>query len=71
MRTFELSLPEIAVVAGTRGMLGAGIGLIVSNFLQPGTRKAVGWTLFAIGALTTIPIATTVFGRSRGRLPAD
>ena len=66
MKTFELSLPELAFVAGTRGMTGAGIGLLLADCIKTvERRKAVGWTLLAIGALTTVPIALTVASRRR------
>ena len=71
MRRFDVSVPELAFVAATRGMAGAGIGLLASGLLNPEARKAVGWTLVAIGLLTTLPIAATVFGRARERLLAD
>ena len=63
MKTYNVSVPEIGIVAMTRGMAGAGIGLIASNYMRPETRRAVGWTLLAIGALTTIPIAMALFGK--------
>ncbi|MEO8739612.1 MAG: hypothetical protein ABI537_07915 [Casimicrobiaceae bacterium] len=53
----------MAIVAATRGMAGAGAGLLVSEFLRPETRRTLGWTLLAIGALSTIPIAMTLFAR--------
>lgn len=65
MITTELRLPELGLVAGTRGMLGAGIGLLLADKLTNRRRKGVGWTLVAIGALTTIPLAMIVFGRRR------
>lgn len=61
MKTMEVSVPQLAFVAATRGMAGAGVGLLLSNLLSPPERKALGWTLLAIGALTTIPIAARVF----------
>ena len=70
MKAFELSFPEFAFIAATRGMAGAGIGLLVSNHLDVETRKAVGWTLFAIGALTTLPIALMLFARRSHAMPA-
>jgi len=63
MRRYNIALPEMAIVAATRGMAGAGVGLLVSEYLRPETRRTVGWTLLAIGALSTIPIAMTLFGR--------
>jgi hypothetical protein len=69
MRTFDVSIPELAFVAATRGMAGAGIGLLLAEHLRYDQRKTVGWTLLTIGLLTTVPIAATVFGR-RQSLPA-
>ena len=71
MRTFDVSSPELAFVAMTRGMAGAGVGLLLSGFLKPDARKAVGWTLLGIGAITTVPIAAGVISRSRPRLISD
>ncbi len=52
-----LAIPEIAIIAGTRAALGAGIALLLADRLNPDQRRAVGWTLFAVGAITTVPIA--------------
>ena len=60
-----LRLPELALLAGTRGMLGAGVGLLVADKLSEDKRKGIGWALMAIGALTTIPLAMIVFSRRR------
>jgi hypothetical protein len=65
MRNVEVALPELAFIAGTRGLAGVGIGLLLSEQLHPQTRRAVGWTLLGIGALTTLPIAASLFGRRR------
>jgi len=71
MKTFEVSLPEFAFVAVTRGVAGAGIGLLVAEcFRSAERRRAVGWTLLAIGALTTVPIAMTLVGRRDAALTA-
>ena len=58
-----VTLPELFLIAGTRGLLGAGIGLLLSNRLSEDQRRAVGWTLLGIGAITTIPLAAQVMGR--------
>ena len=63
MRHVELTLPELAIIAGTRALLGAGIALLVADRLSMEQRNAVGWTLFAIGALSTIPLALDVLGK--------
>jgi hypothetical protein len=65
VRKVDIPLHELAFIAGTRGMLGAGLGLLLSDYLRPESRKAVGWTLIALGAATTIPIAKSVFSHQR------
>jgi hypothetical protein len=65
MRNVDIPLHELAFIAGTRGMLGAGVGLLLSDYLRPESRKAVGWTLIALGAATTIPIAASLFSHQR------
>jgi len=59
-----LTIPEIALIAGTRVMLGAGIGLLVSSRLNEDQRKAAGWALFLVGAATTIPLLVGVLGKT-------
>ena len=44
----ELRLPELALIAGTRGMLGAGVGLLLADRLSEDKRKGIGWTLMAV-----------------------
>ena len=63
MKKAELTLPEIALIAGTRGMLGAGVGLLLADRLNDDQRKAIGWTLFIVGAISTIPLAIEVFSK--------
>lgn len=64
MKTFDVSMPELGFVAATRGIAGAGIGLLLADcFKDAQTRRAVGWTLLGIGALTTVPIALTFVSR--------
>ena len=65
MITTELRLPELALIAATRGMLGAGLGLLLAHKLSDEKRQGVGWTLVAIGALTTLPLASIAFDRRR------
>jgi hypothetical protein len=62
MRETRITLPELALVAGTRALLGAGIGLLLADRLNDDQRRAVGWALFLIGALTTVPLAFEVLG---------
>jgi hypothetical protein len=68
MTRVKLSIPELAFVAATRAMAGVGVGLLLADCLGVQQRKRLGWTLLAIGALTTVPIAREVFLRRGGAL---
>ena len=59
-RTLKLS--DIFLIGATRGMLGAGIGLLVASRLSDEQRRAVGRVLVLVGAITTIPLARKLFG---------
>jgi hypothetical protein len=63
-----LPLRELALVVGTRGLLGGGLGLLLDDRVKPDQRRAVGWTLVAIGVVTTIPLMLMVLDR-RKRVP--
>jgi hypothetical protein len=67
MSKTELTIPELGLFAGTRGMLGAGIALLLGDRLGGEKRNAVGATLAAIGVLSTIPLAYIAFGRRKPR----
>lgn len=71
MRTLTVTAPELAAVALTRGLGGLGIGLLLSQFLTPHERRTIGWSLLALGVLSTIPLGMRIvpraFGRSFGR----
>jgi len=56
-----LTIPEIAIIAATRGALGFGAGLLLADKLQQPKRKTLGWSLFLTGLASTIPIAMHVF----------
>jgi uncharacterized membrane protein len=56
-------MPELGLLAVTRGMLGAGVALLVADKLPRETRTAVGWTLFLVGAISTVPLARDVLGK--------
>ena len=64
MRETHLTIPELALIGGTRAALGAGLGLLLADRLPRGYREAVGWTLVAVGYITTIPLALDVLGKS-------
>jgi len=66
MQTHPVTLPEMALVAMTRGMAGAGVGLLLAERVPQQARRAVGWTLLAVGAATTIPILLSFLGKRSG-----
>lgn len=65
MKQLTVSLPEAILVIGTRAMAGVGIGLLIANYLITPERKKLGWSLVAVGALSTIPLAMRLFPRFR------
>lgn len=64
MKETRISFPELGLIAGTRGLLGVGIGLLLSERLARRRRAMAGWILVGIGALSTIPLAVRAFRRS-------
>jgi EamA domain-containing membrane protein RarD len=62
MRERQLSIADIFLIGGTRVALGIGIGLLISERFNQDQRKAAGWSLLAMGAVTTIPLAINVVG---------
>jgi hypothetical protein len=60
MRAHRITLPELALIGGTRVLLGLGLGLLLSERLDSAQRRRVGVPLLAIGALSTIPLALRV-----------
>lgn len=60
MRKPDLTFPELMFAIGTRAILGAGIGLLLSLRLDTTQRKVLGLAFAVIGAVTTIPAAMAV-----------
>ena len=67
MEEHPLTIPEIMLIGGTRVALGAGLALLLTDRLNPEQRRAVGWTLFMVGAVSTVPLALNVLGKRSGR----
>lgn len=65
MKESRLTIPEVAAIAGTRIALGGGLALLLADRIERKQRKAVGWTLFLIGAVTTVPLAMMVLDKRR------
>jgi uncharacterized SAM-binding protein YcdF (DUF218 family) len=69
MRKHPVTLLELGLLNATRGILGVGIGLLLSGRLRRRRRKNIGMALVAVGALSTIPLALRILrphGNSRG-----
>ena len=64
MKKKSLTIPEIALIGGTRIALGVGIGMLMAGKLNDDRRRGTGWALLAVGALTTIPLAMNVFAKT-------
>ncbi|HEX5470509.1 MAG TPA: hypothetical protein VFW73_01420 [Lacipirellulaceae bacterium] len=62
----SLSIPEIAIIAGTRAALGAGVALLLADHLNHDQRRAVGWTLTGVGAISTLPIVVQLLSDRHG-----
>jgi hypothetical protein len=68
-RETRLTLPELAFIAETRGLVELGVGLPLVNRFAASHRKTVGWTLLAVDALSTIPLELSSSNSSQvGRL---
>jgi len=63
MRKSVLTIPEIGLIGITRVALGAGLALLLGEKLDRKERRAVGWSLFLVGALTTAPLVLNVLDK--------
>lgn len=46
-------------------MAGAGLGLLLASRMDEKKRMKIGWPLFAIGALSTVPLVIDIVRRMR------
>jgi hypothetical protein len=65
MKVSRLTMPEISMIAGTRAVLGGGIALLFADRLSEKQRKAAGWALFLVGAVSTVPLVRMVLDKRR------
>lgn len=61
----NVTFPLFALFGITRGMAGIGIGLLLAGRLHKTRRLQLGKLLLAVGAASTLPLAFTIFRRSR------
>jgi hypothetical protein len=65
MKETRLTIPELSLIAGTRVALGGGLALLLADRISREQRKAAGWALFLVGAITTIPLGIIVLCQRR------
>jgi len=66
--TKSVTVPELALIAATRGAIGFGAGLLLAEKFKRERRKVLGWLLFLSGLASTVPIAMHVFGKKQTNL---
>lgn len=64
----NVTVPELALIAATRGVIGFGAGLLLADKFKSKRRKVLGWSLFLSGLASTIPIARHVFGKNHAKV---
>ena len=67
--SLTLTFPTLAAIAATRGMLGAGIGMLASPHVPAHRRRQIGGLLVVIGLLSTAPLIRRVLQGSRDTEP--
>ena len=65
VKKMNVALPWVGAMAATRSLLGFGAGLLVTRKIPRSRRRRLGWTLFGVGAASTIPLAVLAFRGNR------
>ena len=65
MKSREVSTFQLILIAGTRVLLGVGVGLLIAGKLEGENRNLLGRVLLGAGIASTVPIARSVFGEKR------
>ena len=68
MQNVLLTLPTFGLAVITRAALGAGVGLMLADRIEPRRRRTIGAGLIAFGVATTIPVVRAVV---RGKHEAE
>jgi len=65
MKYAKMPVPELGLIAATRGMLAGGIALLIADKIAVEKRKKIAWPLVAIGVLSTAPLVIDIIKRIR------
>lgn len=65
MKSTTLPLPELGLIVGTRGMLAAGVALLLADRIPRDRRRMIALPLVAVGLLSTFPLLADVFRRTK------
>jgi hypothetical protein len=63
MKQVILPLEELEAIAATRFIFGIGAALLLGQRLADRPRRWIGWTLVALGAISTPPLIYDVYQR--------
>ena len=63
--TKRVTVPQLALIGATRGLIGFGAGLLLAHKFKSEQRKILGWSLLLSGLASTVPIAMKVFGQKQ------
>lgn len=66
----KVSFPLFVLFGLTRGMAGAGAGMLLADRIPAVRRRKIGTALLAVGAASTIPLMIAIVRRSRQRRAA-
>jgi hypothetical protein len=58
-------LPFVILIGATRGMLGVGLGLLLSERIRRKDRRQLAGILVAVGAISSIPLGITLLRKAR------
>jgi hypothetical protein len=71
MKQVTLPIAGLALIAGTRAMLGGGFAFLAADCMSDEPRRAGGWSLLAVGGISTVPLAADVLGQARDSAKSD
>lgn len=65
MKERTVTMPQIGMIAVTRTLLGAGVGMLIADKIGKENSKRIGIPLMALGAISTIPLVMSVLHENK------